>query len=224
MLMRETIFWFGKNLFIYTVLCAAIFLMMRTSFNYSTFETNIQFLAYKQDYLQNPVWKSAFYTHVFSAFLALFAGLTQFSTLFMQRHRKAHRFLGHVYVWNILLINFPSALIMAIYANGGFLGKSAFLLLDCLWFGFTLQALRSAIDRKFDEHRDFMIRSYALTFSAITLRTWKIILTQTGWMDPSHIYVAEAWLGFLPNLLLAEVIIRSKKKSPSVETKLRQPQ
>ena len=220
--MRENIFWFGKNLFIYTLLCTAIFLMMRTSLNYLTFETNIQFLAYKQDYIQNSVWKSAFYIHVFSAFLALFAGLTQFSTLFMQRHRKAHRILGHVYVWNILLINFPSALIMAIYANGGLLGKTAFLLLDCLWFGFTFQALRYAIDRKFVEHRDFMIRSYSLTFSAITLRTWKIILVQTGWMDPSHIYIAEAWLGFLPNLLLAELIIRSKKKNLSVETILRQ--
>ena len=124
--------------------------MMRSSLNYITFETNIQFLAYKQDYIHNPIWLSAFYIHVFSAFLALFAGFTQFSTqVFAAPPRKLHRVLGHVYVWNILLINFPSALIMAIYANGGILGKTAFLMLDCLWFGFTLQALRSAIDRKF---------------------------------------------------------------------------
>ena len=209
--MKDKISWFAKNLFIYTLLCTAIFLMMRTTLKYTTFETNVEFLAYKQDYIQNPVWKSAFYLHVFSAFLALFAGFTQFSTTLLQRHRKAHRVLGHVYVWNILFVNFPSALIMAIYANGGIPGKAAFLVLDCLWFGFTLQALRYAIARKFVEHRNFMIRSYALTFSAITLRTWRIVLEQTGWIDPAYIYVADAWLGFLPNLLLAEIIIQSKK-------------
>ena len=55
-----------------------------------------------------------------------------------------------------------------------------------------------------------MIRSYALTFSAITLRTWKFILSRTTHIDPLHLYMIDAWLGFVPNLLLAEWWIRRK--------------
>jgi hypothetical protein len=53
-----------------------------------------------------------------------------------------------------------------------------------------------------------MIRSYALTFSAITLRTWKLILSNIFSIDLAELYVIDAWLGFVPNLLLAEIIIR----------------
>jgi hypothetical protein len=53
-----------------------------------------------------------------------------------------------------------------------------------------------------------MIRSYALTFSAITLRTWKLILSNIFAIDLAGLYVIDAWLGFVPNLVIAEIIIR----------------
>lgn len=105
---------------------------------------------------------------------------------------------------------------MAIYANGGLLGKSAFLLLDVLWFLFTFKAFTAALNKKFDVHRDYMIRSYALTFSAISLRTWKIIMTQLGWVDMSYIYIVDAWLALLVNLLVSEWIVRSFKSNDRI--------
>jgi len=191
--------------------------MLRTVLNYLSFQDDVQFLAFKQDYLQNSVWKTAFYIHVFSAVIALFAGFTQFSIQFLAHHRMLHKKLGRLYVWNILFVNAPCALVMAIYANGGILAKLAFLTLDFLWFGMTFKAVKSARMGHFQEHRRFMIRSYALTFSAITLRTWKIILTQTAIVGLSNLYVMEAWLGFLPNLVLAELCILLSIKGYSVQ-------
>ena len=52
-----------------------------------------------------------------------------------------------------------------------------------------------------------MIRSFALTFSAITLRSWKIVLTNVFHPDPLTLYMIDAWIGFVPNLLLAEWLI-----------------
>jgi len=66
--------------------------------------------------------------------IALFAGFTQFLSHFLKKYRKIHRFMGRIYVFNILLINAPVGMIMAIYANGGLFGKTAFVLLDSLWF------------------------------------------------------------------------------------------
>jgi uncharacterized membrane protein len=176
------------------------------------FDSNVGFLRFKQDYIENKLWKAAFYIHVFSAIFLLLAGFTQFSDHIQKEYKKVHRFLGRLYVFNILLINFPAAMIMAVYANGLLPSKIAFIILDSLWFFFTLKGIIEARKKNFNSHRDFMIRSYALTFSAITLRTWKLILTTSFPLDPLTIYMMDAWLGFVPNLLLAEWIILRKRR------------
>jgi hypothetical protein len=100
---------------------------------------------------------------------------------------------------------------MAYYANGHLPSKIAFFILDILWFYFTLIALRKAKSKEFKEHKYYMIRSYALTFSAITLRIWKIILAPII-LNQEHLYMVDAWMGFVPNLLLAEIIIYKIKR------------
>ena len=192
----------------YAVLCVACFLMLRTIVGYTSFRDNVQFLVFKQPYIHNVVWKTAFYIHVFSAVIALLAGFTQFSKDLLRENPKLHRLIGKIYVANILLVNFPAGLIMGVYANGGFAGKTAFLLLDGLWFYFTLKALTSARSRRFADHKNYMIRSYALTFSAITLRTWNLILSSSFEISREDLYVINAWLGFVPNLVIAELLIR----------------
>lgn len=211
--MFKSTVWIVRVFLVYSLMCMAAFLMLRTIIGYTSFKTDIQFLALKQDYIDNSVWKAAFYVHTFSAVFTLFAGFTQFSEQFLKDFRRWHKILGRMYVWNVLLINAPTGFIMAIYANGGWMGKSAFLTLDILWFYFTLKAFTTALNRKFDEHRDFMIRSYALTFSAISLRSWKIIMTYTGWVDMAYVYIVDAWLALIVNLLVSEWIVRSKKSN-----------
>jgi len=196
---------------VYMVLSVACFLMLRTIFGYASFRDDVQFLQFKQPYIHNTVWKTSFYIHVFSAIIALFAGFTQFSSQFLKDHRLMHRLLGRIYVVDILVINFPAAMIMGIYANGEAVGKTAFILLDCLWFLFTWKAYSSARGRNFASHKDYMMRSYALTFSAITLRAWKLILSHSFVIDPMELYKIDAWMGFLPNLMVAEWMIRSRR-------------
>lgn len=60
---------------------------------YSSFDLGIKFLAQKQNYTSNNLWLTAFYIHVFSAVIALLAGLTQFNRQFLEENPKLHRFL-----------------------------------------------------------------------------------------------------------------------------------
>jgi uncharacterized membrane protein len=196
----------------YLVLSVATFLMLEMIIDYSSFRTDIHFLKYKQEYIHIPIWKAAFYTHVFSSILALAAGFTQFSDFFLKTYRRWHRLIGRIYAYDILVVNFPAGMIMALYANGGWPSKTAFVLLDCLWCWCTWKAVAAARQRRFTEHKQYMIRSYALTFSAITLRSWKIVLLNTFHPDPLHLYMIDAWMGFVPNLLLAEWLIRRKAR------------
>lgn len=210
-----------RYLFIYLLLCVGTFLMLRGILAYSAFKSDTGFLAFKQDYLHITVWKVAFYTHVFSSIFTLLAGFTQFSDQLLKEHRQLHRLIGRLYAWNILLINFPAGMIMAIYANGYLPSKLAFIILDSLWFWFTLKAVIEIKRGNIAAHKRYMIRSYALTCSALTLRAWKLILSNSFTIDPVTLYMIDAWLGFVPNLLLAEWLIRRKKKILTSEIKIR---
>jgi len=197
-----------RSFIVYFVLCIATFLVLRIIIDYSAFQDDTRFLHYKQEYIHDPVWKAAFYIHVFTAVLALMAGFTQFSPDFLKNHRPLHRLIGRIYVVVVIFINFPTGLILAVNANGLLPSRIAFTLLDCLWLWFTLKAVLAARRRQLKVHQQYIIRSYALTFSAITLRTWKIIFSHTIHPDPLTLYMIDAWMCFVPNLLFAEWLIR----------------
>jgi uncharacterized membrane protein len=166
----------------------------------------------KQDYLHITIWRIAFYIHVFSSIFTLLAGFSQFSSEILKRHKRVHRLIGKIYIWDVLLINFPTGLIMAVYANGHIPSKIAFLTLDGLWFWFTLKALIEVRRGNISGHRDYMTRSYALTFAAVTLRTWRLLFTRFSDFDQDTIYMIDAWMGFVPNLLFVEWLIARRQR------------
>lgn len=202
-IMQQTL----RAVFVYLLFCIACFLMLKTIIPHLSLGSRVGFLLQKQGYIHNPVWRVAFYIHVFSSILTLLAGATQFSGYILKHHKKLHRIMGHIYVWDILFVNFPAGMVLAVHANGAWHTGFAFMILDCLWFWFTFRALEEICKKDVNRHRRFMIRSYALTFSAITLRSWKIVLSAAFTLEPATIYMIDAWLGFVPNWLLAEWFI-----------------
>jgi uncharacterized membrane protein len=203
----------ARTLAAYLVLNAGTLLLLHLIVQYASFDLQVGFLREKQAYIHITAWRVAFYIHVFSSILTLLAGFSQFSSDFLKKHLRIHRLIGRIYVWEVLLVIFPSALVMAVYANCGLPSKSAFLLLDGLWFWFTLKALIEIKRGNIARHRDFMTRSYALTFSAVTLRAWRQILTAFTDVDPATIYMIDAWMGFVPNWLFAEWLIARRARA-----------
>ena len=185
-------------------------IMAVTVSQYASMDTSTGFLQYKQEYIGNRLWLDAFYVHVFTCFLCLIAGLTQFLPWMQQQHRLLHRSIGIFYVVNILFINVPSGMILAFQANGGAASRMAFVVLDLLWAWTTTMAWIHIKRGNVLQHRAFMIRSFALTLSAISFRLWKQVWLHTTDWDPALVYKIDAWLGFIPNLLLAELLIRRK--------------
>jgi hypothetical protein len=139
--------------------------------------------------------------------LVLLAGFSQFSNAIFKKYRSFHKKMGYLYVINILMVTGPASLLMGFYANGGLSSRIAFVLLAVLWLIFTAIALYKAIKKDFVAHRIFMMRSFALTLSAITLRIWKVIFAATTDIPPMDRYRIIAWLGWVLNLCIAEYII-----------------
>ena len=179
---------------------------------YIPYNTDVGFLRIKQQYIGIDHWRTAFFIHVYASMWVLFAGFTQFSKRLQKNQPKIHRTLGYIYVVDVLLITGPAGLVMGFYANGGLWSRIAFVLLAVLWIYFTAMALVKAKQKNFKAHRNYMIRSYALTLSAITLRAWKYGITNTMTLPPMDVYRVVAWLGWVGNLAIAEWLIFRQKK------------
>jgi hypothetical protein len=188
-------------------------LMVNLTFPYLTLETDIAFLRIKQwvfkeyDGFIANLWIVAFYVHVFTSVFALLAGFTQFNRKLL--HSKLHRKVGTMYIIVVLLLSGPSGLIMGLLANGGLFSIVAFTLLSVLWWYYTFMAYKTVKQKNYEAHAKNMFRSYALTLSAITLRLWKFTIVNYIYeVPPMDLYRMVAWLGWVPNLIIAEVMIR----------------
>jgi uncharacterized membrane protein len=201
----------GMNVLLLLALGFFTVLMAGITVEYIPYDTDVGFLRIKQDYIDIDHWRIAFFVHVYASMWALLAGFTQFSSHIQGFYPRVHRAFGYVYVTNVLLITGPAALLMSFYANGGFSSKLAFGLLAVGWIAFTAIALSKAANGDFAGHRRLMIRSYALTLSALTLRAWKWSITNSVELPPMDVYRAVAWLGWVPNLIIAELLIRMRR-------------
>lgn len=184
-------------------------LMIQLTLPYTAMRNNISFLHTKLRIYHIRYWRFSFYTHVFTSCLVLLAGFTQFAPRLLARYPRIHRIMGYVYLGVVTMISGPAALVMAFYANAGWAARCSFILLALLWIGFTAYAGYLAIRRRWALHGAFMFRSYALTLSAITLRSYTWLIELTTWqLSPREIYILTAWLSWIPNLIVAEWLIR----------------
>lgn len=118
-----------------------------------------------------------------------------------------HRVSGWIYASVVVFVAGPSGFIIGIYANGGLSSQIAFCMLGFLWILFTILSIFSILKKKVKEHQKWMIRSFALAMSAITLRGWKYVLVALFHPRPMDVYMIVAWLGWVLNLIVAEIII-----------------
>ncbi len=177
---------------------------------YIPYNTDVGFLRIKQQYIDIDHWRIAFFIHVYASIWVLFAGFTQFNKKILRNRPRLHRLFGYTYVTNVLLITGPAGLLMGFYANGGLTSRIGFISLAAMWIFFTAMALIKAKQKDFKAHRRYMIRSYAMTLSAITLRAWKYAINNTMELPPMDVYRVVAWLGWVGNLIVAEYIIRTR--------------
>ncbi len=141
--------------------------------------------------------------------IALAIGPFQFLTTLRNRRPQLHRGLGYVYAGSIAIAG-TAGLALATTAWGGLSTSIGFGMLAVLWLFFTFGAVWHARARRYAEHRRFMVRSFALTFAAVTLRLWIPFFMMQG-HSFDETYRTVAWLAWVPNLMFAEWWLRPRK-------------
>ncbi|HTB32034.1 MAG TPA: DUF2306 domain-containing protein [Bacteroidia bacterium] len=186
-----------------------VYLMARITIPYFSFRYDVGFLLTKQAVIHISLWKQAFYIHIATGTFVLLTGIFQFIKPVLRKWPLMHRQLGKIYVILILVFTAPSGFVMALYANGGTWAKISFAITASLWWLFTFLAYKYARDKRFKLHLAYMYRSYALTLTAVSLRLYVLILPHFIHLHSTQMYVLVAWLSWIPNLLIAEVLIRN---------------
>lgn len=163
--------------------------------------------------LESGLWNTAFYQHILFGGVAMLTGWLQFLTAtaviprIRARRLQLHRLLGKVYLIACLLSGI-AGLYLSGYATGGIIASFGFGGLAVCWLFSSTKAYLSIRKKDIDSHRAWMIRSYALTFAAVTLRIW-LPLSQFGLgLEFESAYIVISWLCWVPNLMVAEVLIR----------------
>jgi uncharacterized membrane protein len=137
--------------------------------------------------------------------IALLAGPLQFVPRFRESNWNRHRLLGWIYCGAVLL-GWCASLWIAPHSQTGWIASVGFLALGAAWIVATGLAVRFILRGDALTHRRWMIRSFALTAAAITLRMYLPLIFVFHWPF-STAYPAVAWLCWIPNALAAEVYL-----------------
>jgi uncharacterized membrane protein len=103
--------------------------------------------------------------HTLCGIIALVAGPIQFSSRIRQRYLGFHRVLGRLYVVSVFIGSFTGIALAA--GRPGLPGTS---MQAAAWMVCTTAAVITARNRQIVQHRQWMARSYAVTFTFVSSR------------------------------------------------------
>lgn len=137
--------------------------------------------------------------HVLSGTIALLAGPLQFSSRFRLRYLKFHRILGRIYVVCVFVGAFTGIALAA--GRPGLPGTS---MQAAAWIVCTTAAFITARNRQIVQHRQWMARSYAVTFTFVSSRL--LNLWPRYWSHLGDAFAAVGVIAFtLASLLIVDL-------------------
>ena len=150
--------------------------------------------------------------HIAGGMGALLAGPWQFSQKLRARALNLHRWLGRFYLIEVALGS-VAGFAMATVSQEGLPTHLGFGTLAALWFFTGLQAYRRARNGDIPAHREWMIRNFALSLAAVTLRNYMPLMLFALHWSFRQAYITVSWLCWVPNLLIAEWLVRRRLAS-----------
>ena len=137
--------------------------------------------------------------HTLAGILALLIGPINFSSRIRQRYLQLHRILGRIYVVSVLIGSFTG-----IALASGRPGLPGTAMQAAAWMVCTAAAFMTARNRQIAAHRQWMARSYAVTFTFVSSRV--LNLWPRYWSHLGDTLAAVGVIAFtLASLLIVDV-------------------
>lgn len=151
------------------------------------------------------------FVHTAGGGIASITGPFQFLSSLRRRVPRLHIWLGRIYLTAV-----GSSAIAGLYLSPGSLAANtfgiAFIGLALAWLYTGWMAYASIRKGDVEAHRRWMIRNFALTYAAVTLRIEMPLLILAG-MGPILALNIVGWTCWIPNLLAVEWWFRRRAKA-----------
>lgn len=181
---------------------------------------NAFLFAFVPGYL-DPVQKSRMfaigfigYAHTLGGAIASVIGPFQFVGALRRRYPRWHVWLGRIY-----LICVGSGALAGLYLSPNSAARNnfgiAFIALALAWLYTGTMAYTTIRARQVEAHRRWMIRNFALTYAAVTLRIEMPLFIIVGGLSPTTALDIVGWFCWVPNLILVELWMR-RRRAPSL--------
>lgn len=179
---------------------------------YFSFEQDYHFLLAKQHLLGNWTWLAFFYVHLFFGAVATLCGLPLFFSRLIAFRSSTHRLIGKIYILSILFFTAPTGLYLSFYAEGGLWATVGFLLMSLAWLTPTYIAYQKIVAGDVAAHYRWVIRSYCMTLSGVTLRLFTPIGSWYFGFDQTTNFVLSSFVWII-NVCIGEVILFALRHS-----------
>ncbi len=199
-----------KALALVAILTVATAFVLKYVFHY--------YLNYNEAVFTNPATGAANYwrmrgwllLHITCGMTAALIGPFQFSQRLRKRYLQLHRLSGRVYVIAVMCGS-VAAFRLAIGTTFGKAFGFGLEMLALAWCTTTLMAYYAVRQRQIQIHREWMVRSYVVTFAFVTFRVFNDYPPMMNWLpdaDRSNVLIWACWA--LP-LLITEVILQLRR-------------
>ena len=146
-------------------------------------------------------------THIAVSGLTLILGPFQFDAGLRARHPGFHRLSGRIYVL-ACAAGGVAGLLTAWGTTAGPVAGAGFFTLAVVWLFTLVRAVAAVRARDFPAHERWMVRCFALSLSAVTLRLYLALGAPLFGFGAA--YPVIAWIAWAPNLLIAERWLASR--------------
>ncbi len=148
-------------------------------------------------------------THIAGGLIALMSGPVQLWLGLHDRAMNVHRRLGIIYMIG-MAIGSIGAIGLALRTDGGLVFGSGLFFLAIAWITTTGLAYVAIRKNLIDQHREWTIRSYVVTFAFVTFRAGQVTLVGRG-VDLQTAIGIMAWACWAIPLLVTELVLQGRK-------------
>jgi len=156
--------------------------------------------------------------HILPAMLFMVLGPLQFVRRLRSKYPHFHRWSGRIFLTASAVVGITGLTMAFGKTIGGVDEKAAIMLFGTFFLIALAKALWHALRREFAQHREWMIRGYAIGLAVATIRPimgtfFAAALLRGHTPEPKEFFGTAFWIGFTLQMIAAEIWINYTRSS-----------
>jgi uncharacterized membrane protein len=160
--------------------------------------------------------------HILPAMLFMVLGPLQFIRSLRAKHPQLHRWSGRIFLAASTVVGITGLTMAFGKTIGGVDEKAAITMFGSFFLVALTKALWHALRREFAEHREWMLRGYAIGLAVATIRPimatfFAAAVLRGHTADPKEFFGTAFWTGFTLQMIAAEIWINYTRPTATAQ-------